>query len=147
MILRNPTVNEKNLLFVYGTLLSGLNNHHFMQGATCLGPATLLGALFDLGDYPGLIVAGALALPLAPVMGELYEVEPSQWAHLDALEQFDPQSVSNSMYLRQWAKVTWLKTGAVQSQRAQVYVYNWPLTGRSRIENGDFRRHVSHKKI
>lgn len=146
MILRNPTIDENNLLFVYGTLLSGLNNHHFLQGATCLGSATLPGALFDLGDYPGLIVAGALALPLAPVMGELYEVKPAQWAQLDALEQFDPQSMSNSMYLRQWAEVTWLKTGAAQSQRAQVYVYNWPLTDRPRIENGDFRRHISTKK-
>jgi gamma-glutamylcyclotransferase (GGCT)/AIG2-like uncharacterized protein YtfP len=150
MILREPDLDENNLLFVYGTLLSGLSNHHYMAGATCLGPATLPGVLFDLGSYPGLRVTGELAQPLDLVLGELYKIEPSQWAHLDGLEQFDPHSEINSMYLRQWAHVTWLKpdlkpnlkTEAATTLRVQVYVYNWPLEGRPRIENGDFRRHV-----
>ncbi len=146
MILRRPDLDENNLLFVYGTLLSGLSNHHYMAGATCLGPAILPGVLFHLGSYPGLRVTGELAQPLDLVLGELYKIEPSQWAHLDGLEQFDPHSESNSMYLRQWAQVTWLKPDLkpddAPTLRVQVYVYNWPLEGRPRIENGDFRRHV-----
>jgi gamma-glutamylcyclotransferase (GGCT)/AIG2-like uncharacterized protein YtfP len=47
------------------------------------------------------------------------------------------------MYLRQTAEVTWLAGEAQATVRAQVYVYNWSLVGRSRIEHGDFRRHVS----
>ena len=137
---------SSSLLFVYGTLLSGLSNHHHMQGATCLGAATLQGALFDLGAYPALLLTGQLSVPLGPVLGELYKIEASHWQHLDALEEVDPASIENSMYLRKTVEVMWLASERSQALHAQVYVYNWSLEGRRRIENGDFRRHVSDKK-
>jgi gamma-glutamylcyclotransferase (GGCT)/AIG2-like uncharacterized protein YtfP len=146
MILRKPPFAENELLFVYGTLLSGLSNHHHMQGASCLGPAVIQGALFDLGDYPALLVAGQLAEPLGPVHGELYKIDAAHWHHLDVLEELDPESIENSMYLRKTAEVMWLASERSQALHAQVYVYNWSLEGRRRIENGDFRRHVSDKK-
>ena len=146
MILRKPSLAENDLLFVYGTLLSGLSNHHHMQGATCLGPATMQGALFDLGAYPAMLVVGEMAAPLETVLGELYQIEASHWQRLDSLEEVDPKSIENSMYLRVTANVNWLATEPPQALRAQVYIYNWSLKGRARIENGDFRRHVSNKK-
>jgi gamma-glutamylcyclotransferase (GGCT)/AIG2-like uncharacterized protein YtfP len=146
MILRKPSFDENELLFVYGTLLSGLSNHHHMQGATCLGPATMQGALFDLGEYPAMRVAVERAAPLGTVLGELYQIEASQWQRLDDLEEVDPASIENSMYLRVKANATWLGTETPQAVRAQVYVYNRSLEGRPRIENGDFRRHISNKK-
>ena len=146
MISRKPPFAENELLFVYGTLLSGLSNHHHMQGATCLGPATMQGALFDLGDYPAMKLLGDRAAPLGTVLGELYKIEVSQWQRLDDLEEVDPESMANSMYLRVTADVTWLATESPQAVRAQVYVYNWSLKGRPPIKNGDFRRHISLKK-
>ena len=146
MILRKPSLAENDLLFVYGTLLSGLSNHHHMQGATCLGPATMQGALFDLGPYPAMLVVGEMAAPLETVLGELYQIEASHLQRLDSLEEVDPNSIENSMYLRVTANVNWLATEPPQALRAQVYIYNWSLKGRARIENGDFRRHVSNKK-
>ncbi len=146
MISRKPSFAENELLFVYGTLLSGLSNHHHMQGATCLGPATMQGALFDLGEYPAMQVSGQTAAPLEAVWGELYQIEASHWPRLDELEELDPESMENSMYLRVTANVTWLATETPQTLRAQVYVYNWSLEGRPRIENGDFRRHIANKK-
>ena len=130
------------LLFVYGTLLAGLRNHHYLKNAQLLGHASVQGALFDLGDYPGLIFTGHLANPVETVWGELYKIETSNWTQLDALEAFDPQAMDSSMYLRQYADVTWYQGSDNVTLQVQTYVYNWPLEGRPRIENGDFRRHV-----
>lgn len=146
MISRKPPRAENELLFVYGTLLSGLSNHHHMQGATCLGPATMQGALFDLGDYPAMSLIGDSATPVGTVLGELYQIDAAQWQRLDDLEEVDPASVENSMYLRVSADVTWLATDTPQALRAQVYVYNRSLKGRLQIKNGDFRRHISNQK-
>lgn len=146
MILRKLPLAENDLLFVYGTLLSGLSNHHHMQGARCLGPASVQGALFDLGEYPAMVMTGARAEPLETVMGELYQIEASHLQRLDTLEEVDPESIENSMYLRVTSEVTWLASTMPQTLRAQIYVYNWSLEGRPRIENGDFRRHIANKK-
>ena len=135
------SMNSENLLFVYGTLLSGLSNHHHMAGATCLGEAHVQAALFDMGEYPALSVQGAWAQALGPVLGELYQIEPAQWQGLDDLEQVDPVSIENSMYLRVPIQVQWQQPEGVRTVAAQVYVYNWSLAGRPRIEHGDFRRH------
>ena len=146
MISRKLPFAENELLFVYGTLLSGLSNHHHMQGARCLGPATMQGALFDLGDYPAMRLIGDSTAPMGTVLGELYQIDASQWQRLDDLEEVDPASVENSMYLRVSADVTWLAADTPQALRAQVYVYNWSLEDRHPIEHGDFRRHVSNTK-
>jgi gamma-glutamylcyclotransferase (GGCT)/AIG2-like uncharacterized protein YtfP len=76
----------------------------------------------------------------------LYQIEASHWQRLDTLEEVDPESIENSMYLRVTSEVTWLASTMPQTLRAQVYVYNWSLEGRPRIENGDFRRHIANKK-
>jgi gamma-glutamylcyclotransferase (GGCT)/AIG2-like uncharacterized protein YtfP len=137
------SMQSENLLFVYGTLLSGLSNHHHMAGTTCLGEARIQAALFDMGEYPALSLQGALALPLGPVLGELYKIEPAQWQALDDLEEVDPDSIENSMYLRVPIQVQWNHPEGPQTITAHVYVYNWSLAGRPRIEHGDFRRHCS----
>jgi gamma-glutamylcyclotransferase (GGCT)/AIG2-like uncharacterized protein YtfP len=134
-------MNSENLLFVYGTLLSGLSNHHHMAGATCLGEAHVQAALFDMGEYPALSVQGAWAQTLGPVRGELYQIEPAQWQALDDLEEVDPDSIENSMYLRVPIQAQWQQPEGVRTVAAQVYVYNWSLAGRPCIEHGDFRRH------
>jgi len=136
-----PRMHSENLLFVYGTLLSGLSNHHHMAGATCLGEACIQAALFDMGEYPALSVQGAWALALGPVLGELYKIEPTQWQGLDDLEEVDPESIENSMYLRVPIQVAWQHPEGLRTVTAQVYVYNWSLAGRPRIEDGDFRRY------
>lgn len=144
MILRESSFAENELLFVYGTLLSGLSNHHHLLDATCLGPASVQGALFDMGEYPALLMTGERADPLGTVWGELYQIQAAHWQRLDQLEEVDPESVENSMYFRVTADVTWHAIEKPQGLRAQVYVYNWSLEGRARIEDGDFRRHISN---
>jgi len=135
------SMNSENLLFVYGTLLSGLSNHHHMAGATCLGEASIQAALFDMGEYPALSVQGEWSQSVGPVHGELYQIDPAQWQVLDELEEVDPDSIENSMYLRVPIQVQWQHPEGPQTVNAQVYVYNWSLAGRPRIEHGNFRSH------
>ncbi len=71
-------------LFVYGSLLAGEAFHHRLMGRTkFLGKAeTARGfTLLDLGNYPGMIVAGN-----GTVDGELYEVDETTLRAIDQLE-------------------------------------------------------------
>lgn len=82
---------EHTLLFVYGTLKRGQPNHARLQGAPCLGEATLQGAaLYDLGPFP-MAIAGE-----GSVDGELYGVG---W---DALSQLDAFEGVPRLYQRHW---------------------------------------------
>ncbi len=76
-------------VFVYGSLMRGLHNHHYLRTAR-LVEATLTvseHSLVDLGAFPGVTW-----LPLAwehhstPIKGELYEVDDPTLALLDRLE-------------------------------------------------------------
>jgi gamma-glutamylcyclotransferase (GGCT)/AIG2-like uncharacterized protein YtfP len=110
-------------IFVYGTLLRGESNHHFLQDAEFLGIDRLANAqLFDLGSYP-MILPG-----VGIVQGEIYLVTETILVELDILEEHP------IVYCR--AHVT-LQSGAV----TQVY---WGrsqyVSGFPGIASGDWRR-------
>jgi gamma-glutamylcyclotransferase (GGCT)/AIG2-like uncharacterized protein YtfP len=71
------------LLFVYGTLRRGAKNHAWMNGARYAGSARTAACyeLVDLGSYPAVVEGGSTA-----VEGELYEVNDTHVASLDAFE-------------------------------------------------------------
>lgn len=69
------------LVFVYGTLLRGEANHHWLQGAACLGEASLQGlVLHNLGPFPMATAGDGLC------HGEIYAVDGAGLARLDQLE-------------------------------------------------------------
>jgi gamma-glutamylcyclotransferase (GGCT)/AIG2-like uncharacterized protein YtfP len=63
---------ERQLVFVYGTLKRGGSNHHYLAGQQYLGAAhTVPGFnLYSLGTYPGLVTDPAATCGVA---GELCE--------------------------------------------------------------------------
>lgn len=71
-------------VFVYGTLLPGERNAHFLGECAVLGPATTEARfdLFDIGTYPGLVAGGS-----SSVVGIVYAVSPARLAWLDDLEE------------------------------------------------------------
>lgn len=79
---------EVHRVFVYGTLLRGLANHHWLRGASfvredCTREPFLL---VDLGDYPAVLdraSAGAVS-----VLGEVWDVDDAGLAQLDILEDY-----------------------------------------------------------
>ncbi|MCL9780500.1 gamma-glutamylcyclotransferase [Vibrio sp. S4M6] len=72
-----------HLVFTYGTLRLGQNNHHYMSAGKYQGEFTTppCYTLFDLGRYPALVNGGSDA-----IVGEVYLVDENQLAHLDKLE-------------------------------------------------------------
>lgn len=84
------------LLFVYGSLLRGEDNHHVMRGARLLGAARTAAryTLVDLGPYPAMVAGGATA-----IAGELYVVGAELLAELDAFEGHPDEYVRSAVEL------------------------------------------------
>lgn len=78
---------SKHLVFVYGTLRRGglRAMPAVFPGAKLVGTATVRGRLYDLGEYPGLLL-GASA---SRVAGEVYEVDDETLGEMDAVEASD----------------------------------------------------------
>lgn len=72
-------------VFVYGTLLRGESNHHFMSGARLLGRLRSAPrySLYSLGAYPVLCCHGS-----SRVSGEVYRISPDILNRLDGLEGY-----------------------------------------------------------
>lgn len=116
----------ETLVFVYGSLMLGEENHDALVGSRGLGPArTEPGyTLWDLGEYPGMSEAGAGA-----VVGELYAVDEATLAALDRFEEVP------DAYRRVEVR---LAGGAV----AQGYVLSSADGGERReIASGEWRTH------
>jgi gamma-glutamylcyclotransferase (GGCT)/AIG2-like uncharacterized protein YtfP len=74
---------ERQLVFVYGTLKRGEKNHHWLEGASWQGEAELSGVLLhDLGPFPMAVIGKGTAI------GEVYGVEEHGLARLDELEGY-----------------------------------------------------------
>src|SRR5262245_31024731 len=73
------------VLFIYGTLKRGMNNHSLLAGQTFLQTAKTkpLYRLLDLGPYPGLIATDKHGLAIS---GELWDVDQSSLQRLDSFE-------------------------------------------------------------
>lgn len=142
-------------LFVYGTLMPG-------HAPTCVadlvgrfvpvGRATVGGRLYDLGDYPGLILGEANPRAASDmtlrtgrdvvgvrqtVAGVLVEVpdDVTLLRRLDAYEGFDPTAPSQSLF-RRVATVAELADG--RTINCQTYVYNGTPAADRRVTGGDW---------
>ena len=68
-------------VFVYGTLMRGENNHHFLENSKCLGMSAIEGYdMYNVGWFPAIIPGNGR------VPGELYEVPENDMASIDMLE-------------------------------------------------------------
>ena len=143
-----------HLLFTYGTLMitTGIPavDDAMREAGASLGRAYVLGNLFDLGEYPG-------ALPVA-AEGDaaLEEDAPKVWGHLlslkdpatlfaviDHYEGFDAGDLKASEFVR--AETVVFLNGREGGVPAQIYWYNFPTSGRSPIESGDYLAHWAGK--
>jgi gamma-glutamylcyclotransferase (GGCT)/AIG2-like uncharacterized protein YtfP len=131
-----------NLLFVYGTLLSGARGNkgrgprdRLHRSAQIVGNATVPGRLYDLGQYPGLVVAG----PEDDVVhGEVLELEPPVDRILRAMDDYEgivPGNHPHNEYERRLLDAT-LETG--ETVLAWAYVYLQTPRPNSLITSGNW---------
>ncbi|EAR22339.1 gamma-glutamylcyclotransferase [Nitrococcus mobilis] len=125
-------------VFVYGTLLKGLERNKILGTSPCLGPALISAMLYDLGSYPG-IKEGS-----EPVVGELYDVDASVLELLDQIEGYVRSNPGDSLYRRQTAPVQCFSDG--RHLEAFAYYYAPPIDGREIIAHGDYRRYRLESK-
>jgi gamma-glutamylcyclotransferase (GGCT)/AIG2-like uncharacterized protein YtfP len=85
-------------IFLYGTLRRGGSRDvlKFYEGAFFAGGARLRGTLYDLGEYPGLILDDRADF----VIGELFDVTAGALADLDEWEGIDLENPDGGEYRR-----------------------------------------------
>jgi len=126
-------------VFVYGTLrrACGQEMHRMLEhAARFVGDATVRGTLYDLGAYPGLLVAGEHA---GLVTGEVYALDPARedatLAVLDEYEGCAPRDAPPHEYRRERVQVTLVDGSTIG---AWTYVLDRDPSGLARIEGGDY---------
>jgi len=123
-----PELTTQLPLFIYGTLHPERAPAPIAPTAKLLrsvGRGAIQGRLYDLGEYPGVLLSDDLA---EIVHGELFLLpegaEDETLARLDAYEDYRPSDPATSLFLREQTIAT-LQDG---SQRlCWVYFYNRPL--------------------
>ena len=126
------------IIFVYGTLLSGLERSYVLDGSEFIGEAIVGGAkLYDLGYYPG-IKKGDGA-----VVGELYEVDDITLETLDMIEGFDSTNLNNSLYHRSEIKIILPNI----TTKVFAYFYNLPVVESMLIDDGDYRKYLLSETV
>ncbi len=116
------------LLFVYGTLLRGLERNTLLADSAFKGTGTICATLYDCGSYPGIREGAGL------VCGELYEINRETLQLLDQVEGYR-EGNGNSLFVRQEVEVT-IADGAVS---AVCYFFNRSTDALALIASGDYR--------
>ncbi|MFV0605204.1 MAG: gamma-glutamylcyclotransferase [Niabella sp.] len=137
---------QTNLLFVYGSLLSGFKStayEYLSRYFNFLGSATVKGTMYDLGEYPVVVHQDTGR----EIKGELYQIIHDRefsyaMAQLDDYEGLYPEEGEDVNYEREAVDVT--VNGEVMT--AWVYWYNKDVSGFPIVEHGDMLAYAQGKK-
>jgi gamma-glutamylcyclotransferase (GGCT)/AIG2-like uncharacterized protein YtfP len=97
------SADARHRLFVYGTLRRGGCRAipTLFPTARFLGFGTVRGRLYDFGDYPGL----RLDPNGLDILGEVYEVDAHTLRVIDDIEDYYPDDVARSHYVRRTHRI------------------------------------------
>lgn len=137
--------NANYNLFVYGSLRSGFQHEAYQyiaQYFTPIGPATVKGSLYDMGEYPVAIPTDAEQF----IHGELYTISrPEEFAYIigqvDDYEGVNTEEGETPMYIRDEATV--YCNG--QQHTAWVYWFTGNAAGLPQILHGDVLQYLKEK--
>lgn len=116
---------NKHLVFVYGTLRRGGDNHYMLADSNFLGRYTTEPryTMFRLGQFPAVVARGDTA-----IHGEIYRVSDEVFALLDELECYP--SVFSRQIIHTPAGDTWM------------YLYNRLVGTEHMVPHGDWLRYL-----
>lgn len=127
---------KNDYLFVYGTLMKrfGHPKHALLeQYAAYLCDAWTLGRLYQVADYPGMVMSNHAE---EKVFGELYRILDAQiFAALDDYEACSEAYPQPHEYQRQLIQI---HTEHNVISEACCYLYNWPYNESTIITSGRF---------
>ncbi len=127
----------KEYLFAYGTLaeesappgIAGI-----IKRLRYISEGSVLGRLYDLGEYPGAVLDKNSS---NKIFGRIYELPNGLELlnRLDAYEEFDPKHPAKSLFVRRRASITRADKKKVQGW---VYEYNRDVGSRPLIKSGRY---------
>lgn len=131
-------------LFVYGSLMSPFNNPmaiKLRKEATFIEKAFTKGLLFDLGDYPGLVLSN---LENGLVYGEVFHLGENLelLKILDAYEGIGESTYAKQdEYRREIVSITLITSQ--EKIDAYTYVYNLSPERKKRIVSGNYLNYMN----
>lgn len=127
------------VLFVYGTLRQGENNHHYLKEAKRLAAqAWVYGRLIDTGlGYPALLLPGP-----DRVYGELYRVPDRLLPVIDELEDYTPGATDN-----EYERVTVTVGTDAGERQGLTYRYIQAQGTERAVEFGDWRLRQLRRRL
>ena len=124
-------LQHRHLVFVYGTLRRGGSNHFRMAGAEYIASGSIMGRMYRIDWYPGLVLDPSGY----EIQGEVYQTDAELLAALDLFEGISSGEVEGSEYRR-------LETTVVlhDSQVVNAFVWEWHgvIDESRRISSGDW---------
>lgn len=126
------------LLFVYGTLLTDFKHpegEKLRATARLIGAGSVSGKLYDIGEYPGLVIGKEEGIA---VLGEVYDLTgcTDHWVNLDAYEGIEDSDTPE--YTRE--KV--LVTTTTATLTCWTYIYQGSVQELKLIKGGDYLRYL-----
>jgi len=132
------TREDATCLFVYGTLRRDPRHemfHLLAKHARYLGEATVSGRLFDLGDYPGMTWPDERK----SVIGEVYEVDPTEWDRIIArLDEYEGCASSDPIPQEYRREIVPARLSDGTTVSAWAYVLNRAPNDTREIRSGDY---------
>lgn len=120
----------------YGTLMQSFAQQakvNLQNQLQYKGPCEIVGKLYDLGDYPGLVYGQGL------VKAELYQIlDPRVISKLDQYECYTPNQPRTALYIRSCVRL------ASPNVDAWVYFYNQTPPKDTHIKSGDWQQFKSN---
>ncbi|MDB5288154.1 MAG: hypothetical protein JWR05_3103 [Mucilaginibacter sp.] len=129
-----------HLIFVYGTLLQPGNGlaQYLISNSTYLNAGYIKGTLYDIGEYPGLVINEKSGL----VHGSIYEINDQTLKQIDDYEGYGIDQEEPNLYIRMMISVQTTE-GIIE---AWVYLYNLPVDGLQIINSGKYMEYIKQKK-
>lgn len=126
-----------NLLFIYGTLLDSDNEYavFLRKNSHVYAPGKVKGKLYDIGEYPGAILAANTDNYIHGTVLQLNDPE-KVLPVIDDYEGFGDDQAKPNLFIRVLTEAQ-IETGPVS---CWVYVYNLSVGGLRLIENGIYTK-------
>lgn len=142
---RLARASSGEFLLLYGSLGNRESMHTELsldKALQPLGPREIPGSLYDLGEFPGLVLGPGV------VVAELFKIRDlSVLLRLDEFEEYDHAELEQSLFRRTTLRLPRHRSRIANKLRGNptidpwIYVYNQPIDGKDKIEELSWDEH------